>query len=303
MLNSAVVLNIRTKWEEGRERRIRAAERIIVRIEQLMEQPPAEFIGTGFKSPARAASDALATAAAVPRELSFKAISAMPFIIVEPAGLELRPFRDPAPKLLAGKFTARQHRAPCEASVQPPEVFELCEREPADPNEPLHPRCQGITVHDTVGQWVQAPGYVKFRQPDVIVEALAAASDRFRQRPLDLAELIATEAIGFDRVPPAASYSHVVPKRSPGTPFEPISNSASLDEYWRSCHANPRVLLRGVFRKSARAGGRPRKNSPEATTHYIEESTIAFACWLHYFIETKRGWLVAPRRFEDEEPL
>ena len=146
------------------------------------------------------------------------------------------------------------------------------------------------------------PGYIKFNKPEIIVEALVAASDRFRQQPVDLAALIAAEAVGFERVPPAATYAHVVPKRAPGTPFEPIGRTASLEECWKSRQADPRALLRGIFRQGARVGGRPRKNSPEDTTHYIEESAIAFACWLHYFIETKRGWLVKPRRFDDEEP-
>ena len=41
----------------------------------------------------------------------------------------------------------------------------------------------------------------------------------------------------------------------------------------------------------------------EDTTQYMEENTLAFACWLHFFVETRRGWLVAPRRYPDEEPL
>lgn len=154
VLNSPVVLNIRTKWNDGKERRLRAAERILESIERSMTSPPMDFIGAGFVSPA-SASSALLLSGNPPPLSSYADAS---FTITEPPGLALTPFCDPAPTLLAGRFTARHHRAPCEAVMRPPEVFELCERAPADPSAPLPPRCQGLTVHDTVGQWVHAPG-------------------------------------------------------------------------------------------------------------------------------------------------
>ena len=151
VLNSPVVLNVRTKWSDDKERRLHAAERILESIERSMKNVPTDFIGSNFVSPAHTAS--LGLAACTPPSVASAA-----FIPTEPAHLELTPFCDPAPALLVGRFTARHHRAPCEAAMRPPEVFELCERVPADPKAPIPPRCQGLTVHDTVGQWVQAPG-------------------------------------------------------------------------------------------------------------------------------------------------
>jgi len=82
-----------------------------------------------------------------------------------------------------------------------------------------------------------------------------------------------------------------------------ISLDPSLDECWRSRQASPKLLLRGVLREGSRGGGRPRRNQTEDmfVTSYYEESTLSFACWLHYFIETRRGWLVLPKTFDDEE--
>ena len=254
VINSRAALNSLTKWEDGRERRLSAADRLSAELGFVAAAPPALFVGSGLSGAATAVSEALKKERTDP----ITAWAAMPavFIPVEPVGLKLTPFCEPAPETLAGKFTARQHRAPLEAGVLPPAVFELSD---GPRTGPLLPRQHGLTVHDSVSQWVHAPGYIKFRQPEVVVQALAAAASRGRGPSVDLAELVADQAVGFARRPPSESYDAVVPRRAPGTPFEPLAADAALDACWTSRQANPRSLLRGFLRQAARGGGRPRR--------------------------------------------
>ena len=302
VLNSPVELNSRTKWEPGRERRLAAAHRWVAALEADIAAGGARWATADLRGARQAAALALEAERAGPRAPLRWASLPDAFLPVEPAGLQLTPFCDPAPEQLAGKYTARVHRDVCPATVAPPSVFQLSESGVAVAAGALKPRQQGLTIHDTCGQWVHAPGYLRFRNPEVIVEALVAATTRPRGVVVDLAALVANEATGFTRVPPAA-YDAVAPRRTLGSPFEPLRSDASLEECWASRQPQPRALLRGVLHGGGRGGGRPRKNGAEDTTQYMEESTLAFACWLHYFVETRRGWLVAERRLPDEEPL
>ena len=301
VLNSPAVLNNRVKWKEGKERGLEAARRIAAELEHCIKNPSSStwVCAQPLSGAVTMAAEAMRRErAAVPSVTAWRHMPSAT-VFVEPRSLALEPFCDPAPTQLAGKFTARPNRYPCSVMVNPPAVFELSS---GVRTGPLLPRQQGLVVHDSVGQWVHAPGYIKFRHPEVVVDALTAAGARSRPC-INMAELIASEAEGFTRVPPSADYAHVAPRRKMGTPFEHISHDATIAECWASRQAHPRDLLRGVLRHAIRGGGRPRKAGTEDTTQHVEESTLAFACWLHYFVETRRGWLVAPKRMPDEETM
>jgi len=152
--NSIQILDRRTKWTK-KERRLVVVDRLVARLGEMIEAPASPFIDPGLKGVQRLTDESLARVSDVPEVRTWPDVMALPFIITEPRGLELRPFCDPAPASLAGKYTARQSKMTCEATVQPPHVFELAG---GDPTGPLHPRFQGLAVHDTVGQWVHAPG-------------------------------------------------------------------------------------------------------------------------------------------------
>ena len=163
VLNCPSVLNSRVKWKGGKERGLAAAQRIIADLERCMLTPPTLWVchQPPLAGAARLAAVAMQRErAAVPPVTAWRQMSPI-LLLTEPRSLALEPFCDPAPTQLAGKFTARPNRYPCSVAVNPPAVFELSS---GPRSGPLLPRQQGLVVHDSVGQWVHAPGYVTVHQ-------------------------------------------------------------------------------------------------------------------------------------------
>ena len=159
VLNSPAELNSQTKWEPGRERRLAAAHRWVAALDASIAAAAASrWVGGGLRGARATAATALAEErASAGGELRWGALGEA-FLPVEAAGLQLAPFCDPAPAQLAGKYTARVHRDVCPAVVAPPAVFQLSEGGDPLAAGALKPRQQGLTIHDTCGQWVHAPG-------------------------------------------------------------------------------------------------------------------------------------------------
>lgn len=212
----------------------------------------------------------------------------------------------PTKKYRAGAFAGH------EALLEEPKTFALLRShdEPL-PTEPL-PFRGGRSIEDCIGQWRYLPQEVKLKHPTDFVDAIVGGSAPGR----DFVHMVYANVIGYVSIPPSDTYIIPDDKRVLGRPFWNLPKDATWETHgpdlWHCKNPLPTSLVRGKLLYRMPKGGRKRilKNEllpedakPHEVTMIGEEIGYAFACWLHWFVETRRGWLQPEGLAIDEEPV